>query len=157
MLKLMQRMAYLCQLRLRMILHNISIAVLKFIFKQIIEIITDPIQYTFNFFYRNDTPNWQSICSMRPIFRNVSKATYSRRVKSGLIFRVLHWYETIVHFIRLGSRVFHDSFIQYVFFFSKQCTYCKTNAIYTWGNFIRFLERRFLNLFHEYRNVNGTL
>ena len=63
----------------------------------------------------------------------------------------------IVHFKRLGSRVSHDSFNQYVFFFSKQCTYCKTNAIYTWGNFIRFLERRFLNLFHEYRNVNGTL
>ena len=37
----------------------------------------------------------------------------------------------IVHFKRLGSRVFHDSFNQYVFFFSKQCTYHKTNAIYT--------------------------
>ena len=61
---------------------------------------------------------------------------------------------TIVHFKRLGSRVSHDSFNQYVFFFSKQCTYCKTNAIYT---FFRFLERRFLNLFQEYRNVNGTL
>ena len=38
---------------------------------------------------------------------------------------------TIVHFKRLGSRVSHDSFNQYVLFFSKQCTYCKTNAIYT--------------------------
>ena len=38
---------------------------------------------------------------------------------------------TIVHFKRLGSRVSHDSFNQYVFFFSKQCTYCTTNAIYT--------------------------
>ena len=37
----------------------------------------------------------------------------------------------IVHFKRLGSRVSHDSFNQYVLFFSKQCTYCKTNAIYT--------------------------
>ena len=62
-----------------------------------------------------------------------------------------------VHFKRLGSRVSHDSFNQYVLFFSKQCTYCKTNAIYTRGNFIRFLERPFRNLFHEYRNVNGTL
>ena len=64
---------------------------------------------------------------------------------------------TIVHFKRLGSRVFHDSFNQCVFFFSKQSTYCKTNAILTWENFIRFFERRFLNLLHEYRNVNGTL
>ena len=53
----------------------------------------------------------------------------------------------IVHFKRLGSRIFHDSFNQYVFFFSKQCTYCKTNAIYTWENFIRFFEQRFRNLF----------
>ena len=37
----------------------------------------------------------------------------------------------IVHFKRLGSRVTHDSFNQYVLFFSKQYTYCKTNAIYT--------------------------
>ena len=37
----------------------------------------------------------------------------------------------IVHFKRLGSRVSYDSFNQYVLFFSKQCTYCKTNAIYT--------------------------
>ena len=37
----------------------------------------------------------------------------------------------IVHFKRLGSRVSHDSFNQYVLFFSKQCTYCKTNAIST--------------------------
>ena len=36
-----------------------------------------------------------------------------------------------VHFKRLGSRVSHDLFNQYVFCFSKQCTYCKTNAIYT--------------------------
>ena len=64
---------------------------------------------------------------------------------------------SIVHFKRLGSRVSHDSFNQYVLFFSKQRAYCKTNAIYTRGNFIRFLERRFLNLFHECRNVNGTL
>ena len=28
-------------------------------------------------------------------------------------------YRSIVHFKRLGSRVFHDSFNQYVFFFSK--------------------------------------
>ena len=40
-------------------------------------------------------------------------------------------YHTTVHFKRLGSRVFHDSFKQYVFFFSKQCTYRKTNVIYT--------------------------
>ena len=39
--------------------------------------------------------------------------------------------KAIVHFKRLGSRVSHDSFNQYVFFFSKQCTYCQTNAIYT--------------------------
>ena len=66
---------------------------------------------------------------------------------------------TIVYYKRLASRVSHDSFNPYVglLFFSKQCTYCKTNAIYTWGNYIRFLERRFLNLLHEYRNVNGTL
>ena len=38
---------------------------------------------------------------------------------------------TIVHFKRLGSRVSHDSFNQYLLFFSKQYTYCKTNAIYT--------------------------
>ena len=37
----------------------------------------------------------------------------------------------IVHFKRLGSRVSHDSFNQYLLFFSKQCIYCKTNAIYT--------------------------
>ena len=37
----------------------------------------------------------------------------------------------IVHFKRLGSRVFHDSFNQYVFFFPKHCTCRKTNAIYT--------------------------
>ena len=37
---------------------------------------------------------------------------------------------TIVHFKRLGSRVFHDSFNQYVFFL-KHCTCRKTNAIYT--------------------------
>ena len=37
----------------------------------------------------------------------------------------------IVHFKRLGSRVSDDSFNQYVLFFSKQCTYCKTNAIST--------------------------
>ena len=37
----------------------------------------------------------------------------------------------IVHFKRLGSRFSHDSFNQYVLFFSKQCTYCKTNTIYT--------------------------
>ena len=36
----------------------------------------------------------------------------------------------IVHFKRLGSRVSHDPFNQHVLFFSKQCTYCKTNAIY---------------------------
>ena len=39
--------------------------------------------------------------------------------------------DTIVHFKRLGSRVSHDSFNQYVSFFSKQCTNCKANAIYT--------------------------
>ena len=38
---------------------------------------------------------------------------------------------TIVYFKRLGSRVSHDSFNQYLLFFSKQCIYCKTNAIYT--------------------------
>ena len=38
---------------------------------------------------------------------------------------------TIVHFKRLGSRVSHDSFNQYLSLFSKQCIYCKTNAIYT--------------------------
>ena len=38
---------------------------------------------------------------------------------------------TIVHFKRLGSRVFHDSCNQYVFVFSKHCTCRKTNAIYT--------------------------
>ena len=38
---------------------------------------------------------------------------------------------SIVHFKRLGSRVSHYSFNHYVLFFSKQCTYCKTNAIYT--------------------------
>ena len=38
---------------------------------------------------------------------------------------------TIVHFKRLGSRVFHDSFNQYVFFFPKHWTCRKTNAIYT--------------------------
>ena len=37
----------------------------------------------------------------------------------------------IVHFKRLGSRVSHDSFNQYLLFFSKQCIHCKTNAIYT--------------------------
>ena len=40
-------------------------------------------------------------------------------------------FSIIVHFTRLGSRVSHDLFNQYVLFFSKQCTYCKTNAIYT--------------------------
>ena len=39
--------------------------------------------------------------------------------------------DTIAHFKRLGSRVFHDSFNQYVFFFPKHCTCRKTNAIYT--------------------------
>ena len=39
--------------------------------------------------------------------------------------------KTIANFKRLGSRVSHDSFNQYLFFFSKQCTYCKTDAIYT--------------------------
>ena len=63
----------------------------------------------------------------------------------------------IVHFKRLGSRISHDSFNQYSLFFSKQCIHCKTNARYTRGIFIRFLVRRFLNLFHEYRSVNGTL
>ena len=41
----------------------------------------------------------------------------------------------IVHFKRLGCRVFHDSFNEYVFFFSKQCTYHKTYAIYTFQIF----------------------
>ena len=50
-----------------------------------------------------------------------SKPAYFTRLK----------YFTIVHFKRLGIRVSHDSFNQYVLFFSKQCTYCKTNAIYT--------------------------
>ena len=45
--------------------------------------------------------------------------------------RFLTSLRTIVHFKRLGSRVSYDSFNQYVLFFSKQCTYCKTNAIYT--------------------------
>ena len=34
-------------------------------------------------------------------------------------------------FQNLGSRVTHDSFNQYLLFLSKQCIYCKTNAIYT--------------------------
>ena len=55
---------------------------------------------------------------------------------------------TIVYFKHLGSRVFRDSFNQYVFLYSKQCTNHKTNAIYTWENFIRFFE---------WRNVNGNL
>ena len=42
-----------------------------------------------------------------------------------------HCHVSIVHFKRLGSRVSHDSFNQYVFFFSKQYTYCKTKAEYT--------------------------
>ena len=36
----------------------------------------------------------------------------------------------IVHFKHLGSRVFHDSLNQYVFFFLKHCTFHKINAIY---------------------------
>ena len=86
--------------------------------------------------------------------RRFDGAEHDASLGTHVINRKIH---TIVHFKRLGSHVSHDSFNQYVLFFSKQCTYCKTNAIYTWGNFIRFLERRFLNLFHEYRNVNGTL
>ena len=43
----------------------------------------------------------------------------------------VHAKSTIVHFKRLGSRVSHDSFNQRALFFSKQCTYYKTNAIYT--------------------------
>ena len=35
-----------------------------------------------------------------------------------------------MHFKRLGSRVSRDSFNQYVSFFSKQCTYCKTSNSY---------------------------
>ena len=40
-------------------------------------------------------------------------------------------FDTIVHFKRLGSCVSYDSFNQYILFFSKQCKYCKANAIYT--------------------------
>ena len=40
-------------------------------------------------------------------------------------------FNTIVHFKRLGSRVSHDSVNQYLFIFSKQCSYCKIDAIYT--------------------------
>ena len=67
------------------------------------------------------------------------------------------FYGTMVYFKDLGSRGFHDSFNQYVFFFSEHCTYCKTNAICTLYQLYQIFERRFLNLFHEYRNVNGTL
>ena len=35
------------------------------------------------------------------------------------------------HYDNKYYSVSHDSFNQYVLFFSKQCTYCKTNAIYT--------------------------
>ena len=55
-----------------------------------------------------------------------SIATLFSIVESGLRLEC-----TIVHFKRLGSRVFHDSFNQCVSFFSKQCTHHKTNAIYT--------------------------
>ena len=39
-------------------------------------------------------------------------------------------FKTIVHFKRLGIRVFHNSFYQYILYSFKQYAYCKTNAIY---------------------------
>ena len=53
---------------------------------------------------------------------------FSVTLMSVLFFQTNY---TIVHFKRLGTRVFHDSFNQYVSFFSKQYTYHKTNAMYT--------------------------
>ena len=47
-------------------------------------------------------------------------------------------YDIIVHFKRLGSRVFHDLFNHYLCFFSKHNEYCKTEDI--WVNFSRFLN-----------------
>ena len=58
---------------------------------------------------------------------SVSQYWIIQAVSSSMVVKT----GTIVHFKRLGSRVSHDSFNRYVLFFSKQCTYCKTNAIYT--------------------------
>ena len=55
----------------------------------------------------------------------------------------VHSKRIIVHFKRLGSRVSYDSFNQYVLFFSKYCTYCETNAIYTCGKFYMIFRATF--------------
>ena len=59
-------------------------------------------------------------------------------------YKIFEFDHIIVHFKRLGSRVSYDSLKKYALFFSKNVHTAKQ-------------MRRFLNLFHEYRNVNGTL
>ena len=63
----------------------------------------------------------------------------------------------IVHFKRLGSRVSHDSFNQYFYSFQNNVYTAKQMQYTLEGISLDFFVRRFLNLFHEYRNVNGTL